>query len=79
MKPLFVVLVFVGVVMIVTGMYDQKVADALNRRVVEYRFIPRSTYEEQMDSTAVSTTQNNMFSDAPLMSSGRQAVLPNQR
>lgn len=72
MKVVLALLLVVGAFFIVTGMYEQKIIDAVARQSrVEYRFIPRSTYEEQMDATAVSAKNVNMFRDAPLATGGR--------
>jgi hypothetical protein len=76
MRALLTLLLVIGAFMIVTGMYEQKVLDALDKNTaIEYRFIPRSTYEEQMDATAVSTNTQRMFRDAPLATSGRSQTL----
>jgi hypothetical protein len=71
MKSLITLTFIVGLFMVVSGIYEQKVMDALESKKVEYRFIPRSAYEEQMDSTQVSTNTRAMFDANPLTTGGR--------
>lgn len=71
MRSLVTLLFIVGLFMVVSGFYEQKVLAAQEQRRVEYRFIPRTTYEEQMDSTQVSTANRTMFSSGPLSVGGR--------
>ena len=48
MKAVFLFLVFIGVFMIVTSVYEEKLADAKKNVKIEYRFVPRTLYEEQL-------------------------------
>ena len=48
MKPVITLLLFIGMFMIVAGIYQQKY-ERLDRLVrTEYKFIPRSMYEDAM-------------------------------
>jgi hypothetical protein len=50
-----------GVLLVIHSIYEQKY-QALKKNVrVEYRFIPRTYYEEQLASTPVSSMYKNMF------------------
>lgn len=61
MKPIILFLFFVGTLLIIHGIYDQKY-EALKENVrVEYRFIPRTYYEEQLAQSSVSSNFKNMF------------------
>lgn len=48
MKVLIVFMLFVGLFLVVTGVYEQKLEEAREERKIEYRFIPRTLYEEQL-------------------------------
>jgi hypothetical protein len=66
MMPLVVLLLFAGMVMVMHGIYAEKLRDAQRDVRVEYRFIPRTLYEEQMAQTDLLGTFNNMFDrDSP--------------
>ena len=71
MRSLITLTFIVGLFMVVSGIYEQKLLDAIETKKVEYRFIPRSAYEEQMDSTQVSTNTRGMFDAKPLSTGGR--------
>lgn len=47
--------------MVMSGIYQQKTLDLERSSRVEYRFIPRTLYEEQMDATSVSSNLRNIF------------------
>lgn len=48
MNIIVVLLLFAGMALVMQGVYDEKVK-ALEKNVrVEYRFLPRTLYEEQM-------------------------------
>lgn len=61
MKTVVFFLFFVGLIMIIHGIYDQKVNDLNSNVRVEYRFIPRTYYEEQLSNSSVSSQFKNMF------------------
>ncbi len=52
---------FVGVVLIMQGIYEQKLKQASDNVKIEYRFIPRTYYEEQLANNTVSSSMKNMF------------------
>jgi adenosine deaminase len=64
MQSLLVLLLFVGLFMIVHGVYDEKFRSLKDNVRVEYRFVPRTYYEEQLSSSDVSSKFKNMFEDA---------------
>lgn len=61
MKSIVFFLLFVGLIMIIHGIYDQKIKELNNNLRVEYRFIPRTYYEEQLANSSVSTNFKTMF------------------
>ena len=64
MKQLVMLLFFVGVIMIMHGIYQQKLKIANENVKIEYRFIPRTYYEEQLANTNISSNFKNMFNDS---------------
>lgn len=61
MKSIIFFLMFTGLLFIIHGIYQQKYDELKNNVRVEYRFIPRSFYEEQMSNSTVSSNFKNMF------------------
>jgi hypothetical protein len=50
MKTLINFILFTGMFLIISGVYEQKLEAAKKEKQIEYRFIPRSLYEEQLGS-----------------------------
>lgn len=61
MQSLVVLLLFVGMFVMVHSVYDEKFRSLENSGRVEYRFIPRTFYEEQLSNTDVKGKMRNMF------------------
>lgn len=64
MQSLVVFLLFVGVFLIVHGIYEERFRAVKDNVRVEYRFIPRTFYEEQLAETDVQGKFKNMFETA---------------
>jgi hypothetical protein len=47
MKTLFVVILFFGILVFMHGYYEQRVQSAKTHKKIEYRFIPRTYYDDQ--------------------------------
>jgi len=61
MKSLILFFFCLGVFLIIQSIYEQKY-QALKKNVrVEYRFIPRTYYEEQLANVPVTSMFKNMF------------------
>jgi len=61
-KSLILLMFFVAIILIIIGVYEQKLAVAENNKKIEYRFIPRTYYEEQIGRTGdVTDKMANMF------------------
>lgn len=61
MKAIMFFFFVAGMILFIHGIYQQKFA-ALEENVrVEYRFIPRTYYEEQLSNTSVASNFKNMF------------------
>jgi hypothetical protein len=61
MQGIVVLLLFVGVVMIMHGIYEEKLKAAEKKTKIEYRFVPRTYYEEQLAKADLQGTFKNMF------------------
>lgn len=63
-RALIVLLLFAGMAIIVHSVYEEKLARAKRATKVEYRFLPRTLYDEQMAQTDVLGEFQTMFSRA---------------
>lgn len=61
MKSLVMLFFVVGIVMVSIGYQRKLLTDTKTRTVVEYRYIPRSIYEEQMTPINLQSTFVDMF------------------
>ena len=64
MQPLVVLLLFAGMALVMHGIYEEKLRAAERNVRVEYRFLPRTLYEEQMESTDLLGRYGTMFDRA---------------
>jgi hypothetical protein len=55
----------VGVFMVMHGVYQQKYNALQENRRIEYRFLPRTYYEEQINDTDVASKFKSMFDKEP--------------
>ena len=64
LKPIIMFLFFTAAFLVITGIYEQKLSAAEENRKIEYRFIPRTFYEEQLAKTNTVTEQvGNIFTN----------------
>lgn len=61
MQSVVVVLLIVGLVLVMHGVYEERIAVATKNVKIEYRFIPRTYYEEQLDGNDLSPSIKTMF------------------
>jgi hypothetical protein len=62
MKSIALFLLFLGIILIINGIYEQKYQSLKKNTKVEYRFIPRTYYDEQLAENATVTSNfKNMF------------------
>ena len=52
-----------GVIMVTVGYMDKKIKKAEKEKEIEYRFVPKSIYEQQIQPVNLSDTFSTMFSD----------------
>lgn len=62
MKSILLFLFFIGSFLILSGVYEQKLDIAEQNKKIEYRFIPRTYYEEQMNQEGdIMTKYGDLF------------------
>lgn len=61
MKTVVIFLFSLGIFLIIHSIYEQKYQALKSNTRVEYRFIPRTFYEEQLANTPVTSLYKNMF------------------
>jgi hypothetical protein len=62
MNSIIIFLFCFGVILIIHSIYEQKYQALQDNTRVEYRFIPRTYYEEQLANASVTSLYKNMFS-----------------
>lgn len=66
MRVLITLLLFAGIALIIHSVYEEKYQRIQKQVRVEYRFLPRTLYEEQMEQTGSLGKFNKMFkADSP--------------
>lgn len=56
-----ILLLFVGVFLVIDGVYEQRLKAEVDNIKIEYRFVPRSYYDEQLGVSDVSLQFDQMF------------------
>ncbi len=75
MKLLILIIFFTGILLVMHGIYEDKIK-ALEKDVkVEYRFIPRSYYDEQLFSNQFSSKFSNLFDEEQSNWSANQRLI----
>jgi hypothetical protein len=64
MKSFIILLLFIGMFMIVQGVYEQKYQNMQKLVRTEYRFIPRTLYDEVLTKNDLNALYKNYF-DSP--------------
>jgi len=62
MKSFIVLVLFIGIFLIVNGVYEQKLLAATSKKQIEYRFVPRTFYDEQIEPDLMNKV-SGMFKD----------------
>lgn len=73
MKSLVLLLFVIGVILLTTGYQRQLLKTYEIEKQVEYRFIPRSVYAEQMGEPTVTKSFSSMFDRQPVFLSSPYA------
>lgn len=61
MKSIILFLFVVGIILITTTQQKKAIDNLKTEKIIEYRFIPRSIYDEQLDSTQLTQSFQDMF------------------
>ena len=61
MKEITIVILFLGIIMIIHGIYSEKYKTLEKNKKIEYRFIPRTLYEEQIFDSQFDSKFKNIF------------------
>jgi len=61
MKPLTLVLFTISIVFLVIGYMELKITAKQKQKIIEYRFIPRSLLEDQINPVNLETSFVDMF------------------
>jgi hypothetical protein len=61
MKSIVMFFFVIGIIMFSIGYQRKILTNTKTRTIVEYRYIPRSIYEEQMSPINLQSTFNDMF------------------
>ena len=75
MKLLILLTLFIGVLLIMHGIYEDKINTLKKEVKVEYRFIPRSYYDEQIFSNQFSSKFSNLFDEEQNKWSANQRLI----
>lgn len=63
MQSIAMFFLFVGVFLIVIGIYEEKLRIAESNVKIEYKFIPRTYYEEQLANSDLSMKMADLFNN----------------
>lgn len=61
MKSLVLVLLVIGLIMMAVGYQKQLIQNMETKTIIEYRFIPRSIYDDQFNNNNLESTYKDMF------------------
>lgn len=63
MNSIVLLFIFFGAILVIVGLYEEKLKIAQQDKKIEYRFIPRTYYEEQMSYDNLFDKVGSMFDD----------------
>ena len=63
MQALSFFFLMLGIIFITIGYVENKTQKQTEEKKIEYRFVPRSIYDEQIESVNVLDVQSEMFAD----------------
>jgi hypothetical protein len=64
MKTLVVLVLFIGMFFVIQGVYEQKLKEATENKEIEYKFIPRTYYEEQIQNSDFAANTAQLFNSS---------------
>ena len=63
MRALSFFIFMIGVIMITMGYMDNKLQKKIQENKIEYRFVPKTLYDEQHEPSNISRIYSDMFSN----------------
>tara|TARA_B100000242_G_C42933318_1_gene432851 strand:- start:159 stop:425 length:267 start_codon:yes stop_codon:yes gene_type:complete len=63
MKLLILIILFIGIILVIQGVNDENIETLKKEKKIEYRFIPRSYYDEQIFSNQFSSKFSTLFDE----------------
>lgn len=63
MYGIFIALLLIGIIMVIDGTYREEIERLKRSKVVEYKYIPRSTYDDLFYGSSYQSTFDTVFSD----------------
>tara|TARA_Y100000389_G_scaffold121036_1_gene118411 strand:+ start:414 stop:680 length:267 start_codon:yes stop_codon:yes gene_type:complete len=63
MKLLILIILFIGIILVIQGVYTENIETLQKEKKIEYRFIPRSYYDEQIFSNQFSSKFSTLFDE----------------
>lgn len=61
MQSVVVLLMFIGMILVMQGVFEERIAAAKRDVKIEYRFVPRTYYEEQLAGNDLSPSIKTLF------------------
>jgi len=66
MKSIVLLLLIMGIMMVTISYHQELIKNAKTKTIIEYRFLPRSFYEEQLQPGDVHQTFSEMFNKSSI-------------
>ena len=63
MKLLILIILFIGIILVIQGVNDENIETLKKEKKIEYRFIPRSYYDEQIFTNQFSSKFSTLFDE----------------
>ena len=79
MKSVSLIFFTLAIVFIIVGYMELKIREKQNQKIIEYRFIPRSLIEDQINPVNLETSFTDMFKKQnPFLDQNTTVTLPMQ-
>lgn len=63
MQSIIIILLIVGIVMVIDGIYREEIMKLKEEKKIEYKFIPRSMYEDALYSNNLKQNYEHIFTE----------------
>lgn len=61
MQSIIIILLIIGIIMVIDGIYREEITKLKQEKKIEYKFIPRSMYEDALYSDNLKGKYANIF------------------